>query len=187
MDAFDKLPEEIEVNGINIPINTDFRIGVKFEALINSYDLSDKDKLIHALELYFNLLPVGIDLEALVNKLMWFYSGGNDINASADKSKKTKYCDFAQDSDYIIASFMQAYHIDLTLEKMHWWKFLALLEGLPEDTQYSKILGYRCMEITKEMSKEQKRFYNKMKKTYRLKDNRPDWMKEEELAEGLFM
>ena len=38
--------------------------------------------------------------------------------------------DFNEDMDYIEASFMSDYRIDLTAEKMHWWKFYNLLEGL---------------------------------------------------------
>ena len=38
--------------------------------------------------------------------------------------------DFNEDMDYIEASFMSDYKIDLTTEKMHFWKFYTLLEGL---------------------------------------------------------
>ena len=38
--------------------------------------------------------------------------------------------DFIQDMDYIEASFMSDYHIDLTETKMHWWKFYNLMNGL---------------------------------------------------------
>ena len=38
--------------------------------------------------------------------------------------------DFLQDMDYIEASFMSDFHIDISEEKMHWWKFMKLINGL---------------------------------------------------------
>ena len=38
--------------------------------------------------------------------------------------------DFTQDMDYIEASFMSDYNIDLTNTEMHWWKFYNLINGL---------------------------------------------------------
>ena len=184
MNAYSALPEKITVDGIDLPIRTDFRIGIEFEALINDYEIDDRDKIIKSLELYFDLLPAFVDPESLIDQLMWFYNGGKDRTPSEPGAKKSRQCDLNQDSAYIATSFLQAYNIDLSNVQMHWWRFLSLLEGLPEDTQYSKILGYRCMNITKEMSKEQKKHYAKMKHLYKLKDNRPQWMIDEEFSAG---
>ena len=38
--------------------------------------------------------------------------------------------DFVEDYDYITASFMSDFHIDLDNEQMHWWKFCKLINGL---------------------------------------------------------
>lgn len=38
--------------------------------------------------------------------------------------------DYIEDYDYIEASFMSDYHIDLPNIKMHWWKFNKLINGL---------------------------------------------------------
>ena len=38
--------------------------------------------------------------------------------------------DYIEDYDYIEASFMSDYHIDLSNTKMHWWKFNKLMNGL---------------------------------------------------------
>ena len=184
MNAYSVLPEKITVDGIDLPIKTDFRIGIEFEALINDYEIDERDKIIKSLELYFDLLPASIDPESLIDQLMWFYNGGKDRVPSEPVAKKLRQCDLNQDSTYIATSFLQAYNIDLYSVQMHWWRFLSLLDGLPEDTQYSKILGYRCMNITKEMSKEQKKHYAKMKHLYKLKDNRPQWMIDEEFSAG---
>ena len=61
----------------------------------------------------------------------------------------TKVFDFVQDAELIYAAFMQAYHIDLCDEKLHWWKFGALLNGMPSDTRFSEVVRIRAMEIPK--------------------------------------
>ena len=38
--------------------------------------------------------------------------------------------DYEQDYDYITASFMSDYNIDLEKSEMHWWTFFNLLNGL---------------------------------------------------------
>ena len=34
--------------------------------------------------------------------------------------------------------------IDLAYDKVHWWKFKALLKSLKDDTEFVKIKGYRA-------------------------------------------
>ena len=57
-----------------------------------------------------------------------------------------KLFDLEVDADYIFAGFMQAYGIDLIEEqgKLHWYKFNALLNGMPEGTRFSQVVGVRA-------------------------------------------
>lgn len=64
------------------------------------------------------------------------------------------------DGEYIFASFMQAYKIDLieAQGKLHWKKFNALLAGLPEGTKLIEIMKIRAWKPSKgESSKEKQR------------------------------
>lgn len=65
------------------------------------------------------------------------------------------------DGDYIYAAFMQAYHIDLISTDMHWHKFLALMNGLPDSTRLSAIMGYRA--YTGEKIKNEAQMYRALK------------------------
>ena len=49
----------------------------------------------------------------------------------------------------IYAGFRQAYGIDLFEErnKMDWRIFLALVRGLPENTEFSRVVKLRCTKI----------------------------------------
>lgn len=52
--------------------------------------------------------------------------------------------DYILDGEYITASFQYAYGIDLTSTEMHWHRFKALLNGLPDDAKISQIVSFRC-------------------------------------------
>ena len=57
--------------------------------------------------------------------------------------------DFEQDAGMIYAAFRQAYGIDLLAElgRMDWRVFIALIYGLPEDTEIREIIAIRGREI----------------------------------------
>ena len=56
--------------------------------------------------------------------------------------------DYQCDAGYIVAAFQQAYGIDLTREKVHWFRFRALFAALPEDTLMAKIMSWRTMDLS---------------------------------------
>lgn len=64
-----------------------------------------------------------------------------------ESDKKTM--DYEQDADLIFAGFMQAYGINLYDErnKMDWRIFVALVKGLPENTEFSRVVKLRCTKI----------------------------------------
>lgn len=57
--------------------------------------------------------------------------------------------DFEEDGDYIYASFMQEYGIDLldVQGKLPWRKFLYLFNGLSADTKIKQVMRIREMEV----------------------------------------
>lgn len=70
--------------------------------------------------------------------------------------------DFALDSEYIYASFMQEYGIDLMEMQgvLHWKKFIALFQGLSDKTKIREIMKIRGMEIPKPTKYNQKEIQN---------------------------
>lgn len=159
-----KLPMTVRIDGAEIPIRTDFRISIEFELLMQDDMLSDEEKLIKTLGLYYKSIPDNIS-QAL-EQCLWFYSCGK--TEKKKKSVKTLYR-FDVDADYIYSAFLYQYKIDiLELPYMHWWKFRALFQGLSEENEFTKIVGYRAIEISSKMSSEQKRFYKKMKEQYKI-------------------
>ena len=67
------------------------------------------------------------------------------------KEGSDKTMDFEQDAGLIYAGFLQTYGIDLYEERnrMDWRIFLALVRGLPEQTEFSRVVKIRCTKIPK--------------------------------------
>ena len=195
----DKPPEQVEVDGKLYKINSDFRTSIQFEILMQKKELTEKKKEFanelclldkemdretaellakykDGLELYYPEIPN--DINGAINAMLWFYECGKE-NIDKKKSKKSgsgkKIYDYNYDADYIYAAFFEQYHIDLAEQELHWWKFSALFSALSEDCMISKIITYRVID-TKGMEKEQKAFYNRMKRLYQL----PEDISEEE-------
>ena len=80
--------------------------------------------------------------------------------------------DFEKDGDYIYASFMQAYKIDLIEEqgRLPWKKYLYLFNGLPADTKIKQIMRIRQMPVPEYNGKNSKEIQeiNEMKSYYTL-------------------
>lgn len=78
--------------------------------------------------------------------------------------KQQKLMDFDADSEYIYASFQQAYGIDLLKErgKLQWKRFCELLDGLPEKTKLREVMRIRAMEVPETTRYNQKERQNIM-------------------------
>lgn len=135
------LPNAIEVDGESFLIKTDFRIWIDFIQksnegitldLIKSILIDDVDEL--TLLLFF---------KEICEQLMDFMKNPCVTPKSSPSNSNSRLFDFVLDGDYIFASFMQAYGIDLCEVDMHWHKFKALFIGLPQDTKIKEIMGLR--------------------------------------------
>ena len=69
-------------------------------------------------------------------------------SAATSGPEKPPAFDYQCDAGYIVAAFQQAYGIDLTREKMHWFRFRALFAALPEETLMAKIMSWRTMDLS---------------------------------------
>ena len=124
-----KYPTYAEIDGKKYKINTDFRVAIEcneiaLDASINKYE--------RALAIIYKLFgDEGLDdrknHEKLLEIAKKFLSCGKELKSNASAKPDM---DFVQDMDYIEASFMSDYNIDLTNIEMHWWKFFKLMNGL---------------------------------------------------------
>lgn len=165
----DKVPESLIISGTEYEINTDFRVWIKYEALLTSSENNNSDNLLDKIKkLVFKskIPPAHLD-EETIEQIIWFYRCGKEPRKGSP-SKSADIFSYEYDDGYIYAAFMEQYHLDLTKEDIHWWKFQAYMLALSDSTEFVKIMGYRSIEISSKMSSEQKTFYQKMKKHYKL-------------------
>ena len=134
-------------------IDPDFRHMVRLSAAY-SHGETEADPVAFALQMcekFYTERFSATDLERLYGWLIEFYRAGEqDAETGADPANGQSHepaFDYRCDAPYIVAAFQQAYGIDLTREKLHWFRFRALFAGLPEDTLMAKIMSWRTMDL----------------------------------------
>ena len=147
----DALPNTVEIDGIKHRINTDFRYGINFELLI-------QNGCRNVFQLLIPFFPDGLprNIEKAFEETELFYCCGKlpKEGKKGNGNSKQPYS-FDVDANAIYADFWNFYSIDLSQEGLHWWAFRALLEGLPDDSEFKQRIYYRTCD-TKGMSKKEK-------------------------------
>lgn len=178
----DLLPQSVEIDTLKYPINTDFRVSILFEELMQDIEVPIEDKFDLAINLYYKHKPH--DKTKAVDRLLWFYRCGKELEQKSSSSKadhKAIYS-YEHDDEYIYSAFLEQYGIDLQdVEELHWWKFKAMFKSL-RDCKIVEIMGYRAMKIDAKIPKSQKDFYSRMKRLYKLPDNRSEEEKEQAIV-----
>ena len=179
----DRLEDEIEVGGET------YRLNLSFDNVLSFFDLMDDDYLLDAdkIEIAFYLFVETNEdfdfetkfktVDVIVNKFILDLEDAGDAEeerrASGEQVSGTtrKYYDLKKDAQFIYASFMQEYGIDLIdmQGKLRWEKFKALLVGLRDDTKFREVIGIRAMELPKGKGmEEERRRIRKLKRIYAL-------------------
>lgn len=164
------LPNTVVIGGRDCPINTSFRVGMRFE-LDTLDDTLTAERL---LTLYYgDQWPQPYDEAA--KQAIQFYRCGREAAAEKEerpveelKGSRRSY-DFEADADALYTSFRAAYGIDLLSEDLHWWAFRELMMGLPEDTPFKQRVYYR-VGSTEGMTPKQKKAFEERRAKYALPD-----------------
>ena len=165
MSLYQEPPEAIVVEGVEYPVNTDFRTWISFQGILTGQaGTEEKAAQVYALMERLGLPASEASLEAMVA----FFEGGTAERVGAGESRTPAF-DFERDSAHIYSAFLGAYGIDLTTARLHCWKFKALFQALPDDCELCKIMRYRTVDL-KDVPKSQKQFYRQMKARYALPD-----------------
>ena len=162
------LPTKVQTeNGIFEPV-TDFRASIEFETMVEN----GEDDVFKLLRPYY---PNGIKLEeakAAANAAIWFYLCGEEMKKDEKKPvKKSKRAySFTKDAEAIYSDFSRYYNIDLTVASLHWWKFRALLAGLPTESSFKERIYYRTCEL-KDLPKKEKKRIAEIRKEIAIEEN----------------
>lgn len=155
----ESLPEQIKVRDSIFEPVTDYRASIEFEMLVEN-----GEKNIQALLSPFFPNGLPYDIAAATEAVLWFYACGAERTQTENKQNKTaerkRVYSFKVDAEAIYSDFSRFYNIDLSSAKLHWWKFRALLMGLPEDSAFKKRIYYRTCDTKDLPKKERKRIHD---------------------------
>lgn len=166
----DPLPDRA---GVLALIDPDYRHLVRFEAaMLRVKEDSEAEPLVGRILDAF--LGAGWQAEYTAQQafdgLLWFYRGGREEpKETAGGLRSSLAFDYILDGPQIAAAFQSAYGIDLTspATRLHWWRFQALLQGLPPDCPFCRIVEWRTAD-TSGMKGKQLEFYESMKRKFAL-------------------
>lgn len=142
--------DTIEIHGKTYKLDLAYDTVLNVQRMFRERLLSDSDMLVEALGIF------GID-EITISRLTW-KKRSEILNQIFEEKVKTRarprigkarvLFDFEEDGEYIYASFMQDYGIDLIEQqgKLPWRRFMALFEGLSSNTKIKEVMKYRGME-----------------------------------------
>lgn len=120
-------PEYVKVGDKKYKINTDFRVALKCNEVSMDNTIGDYERTLAIIYLLYG--EEGLNNKEDYNKFVELGYRYLTLDKEPDEDSEPDM-DFSKDMNYIEASFMSDYNIDLTNTKMHWYKFYNLLEGL---------------------------------------------------------
>lgn len=133
------LPSTISVGGSSFRIKTDFHYWLQFYKLIKHKEIENLTDI----DFMFDGKKPADRLKGY-EELLKFLTPEKELPRATGRSNSGIIVyDYETDAEIIFASFMEQYGIDLFESRMHWWKFLALFEGL-HGTRFNEIVSYRC-------------------------------------------
>lgn len=181
-------PEYIKIGDTKYKINTDYRIALKCNDIATDKSISDYEKAIGVVYTLFNIEKdlSNEELEKAL-KLALKYLQARPGKNSVKTDKIVKDMDYKQDWGLILASIWQQYGIDLSKEKLHWWTFFDLLNGLSSDCILNRVRDIRTKDISKIKDEETRKTYLKLKQAYKLEEPKEELTdKEKESVETFY-
>ncbi len=164
----DKLPDAIEYEGIKYDIDT------RTSTALNCIRKMRQD-IPQELATTYVLSRLGLPVELGALVLAMDYLAGPNTGERKKGEGGPPSFDYYQDATLIYSAFQQSYGLSLTdITGLHWWAFLALLEGLPADTRLMEVINVRTMEIDPKDSAELKAKKRRAKAAVALVDTRTE-------------
>lgn len=158
--------ENVEYKGKMYKTNTSYDTVLLLQKLYDEENLDPGDKINQALKMLtknpFKVwLLTDVEKAELLKKIT---EEKINLPPRPKVGKQQKLMDFEADSEYIYASFQQAYGIDLLKErgKLQWKRFCELLDGLPDKTKLREVMRIRAMDVPEPTKYNQKERQNIM-------------------------
>jgi len=145
-------PEFAEIDGQLYKINTDYIYALECFKIIDDNSISDVERAIAVVSVLFGqenekgeIINIPKNINGALEKAAIFLSCGKENKSITDAKKDM---DFEYDKEFIYASFISDYKIDLENTNMHFWKFCNLISGLTEDSILNRVRDLRNTNLS---------------------------------------
>lgn len=182
MRLTDRFDDSITIDG------KDYALDLSFDNVLRIYELKDDDEIDNytKIEYMFEMLVIGgesLDLsieqksmiiERIFDMFINVKSKYESYSETSEQQevREKKIWDINKDAELIYASFLFDYQIDLFEQqgKLHWRKFVALLNGLSENSPFMQVVKIRTMEVPKanKYNAKERETIRKLKRIYAL-------------------
>lgn len=172
-------PEYVKIGEKKYKINTDFRIAIECNNIAQDDSIGNTERPLAIIYKLFGDEALkkenAKDWDKLLELAIKYLTLNKD---TSDVDNNTEIdMDFNEDMDYIEASFMSDYKIDLTTEKIDWWKFYKLLEGLSNSELgnccvLNRVRNLRTFDLSQIKDSKERERLAKAKEMVRLKNNK---------------
>lgn len=170
-----KCPEYIRVGNKEYKINTDFRIAIECNEIAENPNIGDYER---ALAIIYKLygseaLNDFQNHQKILELTKKYLACGEEIKETHEKPDM----DYVEDMDYIEASFMSDYNIDLSNTNMDWYKFNKLINGLSNSDMgncciLNRVRNLRNFNVNEIKDQKEKQKIIKAKQQVALKKNK---------------
>jgi hypothetical protein len=187
------LPKQLNVNGINRAIRSDFRVALLIFQAYNDPELVEDEyrheKTMAMLEcLYEDFDDISpSDYAEAAKQASWFLDGGNTTTDKSRNRQVKKTIDWEQDEQMIFSSVNKVAGIETRdKEYLHWWTFLGYFNEIGEGL-FSSVINIRQKKNKgKKLEKYEQEFYRDNKELIDIKERlTPEEQAEKEYFEKL--
>jgi hypothetical protein len=136
MKLYERLPDSVMVGRKRVHLDLDFRNVLRMMDTLKRADLTQEAREWIAVHCVCRK-PIPGTLEA----------GKRLLFSDQPKTTGKRVTSFEQDAGLIRAAFRQVYGIDLWRDKLHWFEFTELMQGIPDGNRYAETVGIRAREM----------------------------------------
>ena len=178
----DDLPTAVIVDGIEYDIDSDYRAALRIMLAFEDYSLTINEQCGILLANLYKTIPNNVEHALKVG--FKFLACGKDEEKTDEEP--VRLYSFEQDAKFIFAAFQQTHGVDLSITKMHWWKFITLFMDLGVNTTFCWLVSLRKRVNSGKASKEELRTASELGDIFAIKQ-RDTRTPEEKEAEAEFM
>ena len=159
----EQFPDAIEIDGEIFAVNTDFRVGLQIMADFENPEFSEDERAYLMLNRLYEELPNdrGIEFyQEAMQKGIKFLNAGDESHR--DNDGKPRLYSFSKDARLIYSAFSQTHGVDLQVDDLHWWRFMALFLDLGADTSFNSMVSLRKRYFDNQLTDDEKKLVAEM-------------------------